>query len=113
MATELDLGHDKRGAPIYKQQMADAAAGSDAYSVVLAADVDTTLVVPSDVKTAIISYEAGAVCYVGKIAITLPSVGSFVETGLLQNPSAVSVEFGDTLHFRSVTTGRVNVAFYS
>lgn len=81
------------------------------YQVLIAADTDTTLLVPANTKMALVTSEHQL--WVDDVAITLPSSSSFAVTTCLKNPMQFYVTPGTTLHFRSRLEQDVYVQFYN
>ena len=97
---------DKGGFSVYAPQISDSI-----WTARVAADTDTTLVVPADATVAIFSAEVSF--WVSMSAITLPSGVTFTETDAELNPEARAVTAGTTLHIRSVNQNRISVSFFA
>lgn len=102
----MNNSKDKGGFSLYAPQVSDTI-----YTARLAADTDTTLVVPAKATVAIFSAEVSF--WVSKSTITLPSSTSFTETDAELNPEARTVVPGETLHIRAVNQNRVSVSFFA
>jgi len=105
---QLNVDKDPGSVPLYIIEMSD-----DAYTARLAADTDTTLVVPADATFAIISSDD---FYFVKAdaEITLPTEGGgFTETDAAVAHDAIDVRNVTTLHFRARNACDISVSFYN
>lgn len=83
------------------------------YQAVLLANVETTMVIPENVDTAILSYSNPTVwTAIGSVAITVP-VGDFANTPAVLNHAVKEVIPGETLRFISSIDTEVGVVFFN
>lgn len=104
MTTDLIVGRDEHSNLTYSRELSDTS-----QAVTLAADTDTTLVVPADNNMALIGQSAGANIIVkrGGTAITQPG-GSFESRPDEDiNVAALNVTAGETLHLYSIGDAQV------
>lgn len=105
----LNIRRDKNSIPTFVTVLSDERA-----AILLAADTNATIPVPSDASFAIISYDTGKDVFVSDAAITLPlSSTPVTNAGVLLKPSIdVSAASFTTLNFRSNEVAYVSVEFY-
>lgn len=108
-ANQLLIGRDRRSTPTYLRNIS-----TEVWTVLLTANTDTTLTVPSGFKLAIFSAELDFWVRADAVIPSLTAMtGTFVETDAEQNPQGFEVSTVQTaLHFRSVLSNRLSVAFY-
>ncbi len=108
MTTQLVIDKDPGSVATYVTPFSDEVA-----ALVMAADVDATIPVPTDANIAIIYYDTGKDIFVRADAVvTLPTNSTpTANAGVLLKPS-VDVKDVDVLHFRSDVDAFVCVEFY-
>ena len=108
MTTQLVIDKDPGSVATFITPFSD-----QGFSLVMGADTDVVINVPSDANLAVMYYDTGKDIFVRPDAVvTLPSTDSPVQTaGVLLKPS-VDVRGITTLHFRSNESAFLSVEFY-
>ena len=101
---QLKIERDPGSLPTYALEMTD-----EGWTGRLAADTDTSLVVPAGAKYALISSDD--YYFVSASAITLPS-GAFTKTNAEHAKDVITLNGETTLHFRSRNACDVSVSFF-